>query len=116
MQNTVQLTHRQRTSCTNTNCRLLFSQGPGTYVFGYDVEDPENGNMQFRQEERLPNGTVTGSYGVVEPDGNVRLVRYIADSMGYRLCHTRFLHLVKQFKQQHVGYLYQNWTYLCGSG
>jgi hypothetical protein len=62
----------------------LFSQGPGTYVFGYDIEEPENGNMQFRQEERLPNGTVTGSYGVVEPDGNVRVVRYIADSMGYR--------------------------------
>ena len=95
MQYTVQLTHRQIKSCTNTNCRLLFSQGPGTYVFGYDIEDPENGNMQFRQEERLPNGTVTGSYGVVEPDGNVRVVRYIADSMGYRWCRRLFLHLVK---------------------
>jgi hypothetical protein len=94
---------------------LLFSQGPGTYVFGYDVEDPDNGNMQFRQEERLPNGTVTGSYGVVEPDGNVRVVRYIADKMGYRLCHNPFLHLFKQSKQQHVGYLNKNWTYLCGS-
>ena len=91
MQYTVQLTQRQSTSCTNTNSQLLFSQGPGTYVFGYDVEDPENGNMQFRQEERLPNGTVTGSYGVVESDGNVRVVRYIADSRGYRLCHSRFL-------------------------
>jgi hypothetical protein len=73
-------------------CHLLFSQGPGTYVFGYDIEDPENGNMQFRQEERLPNGTVTGSYGVVEPDGNVRVVRYIADSMGYRWYHRHLLH------------------------
>ncbi|XP_069705094.1 uncharacterized protein [Periplaneta americana] len=60
-------------------------RGPGTYAFGYDVEDPANGNMQFRQEERHPNGTVTGSYGVVEPNGNIRVVHYVSDDKGYRV-------------------------------
>ena len=48
------------------------------------MEDPKHGNIQFRQEERHPNGTVTGSYGVVEADGNVKVVHYIADEHGYR--------------------------------
>ncbi|KAK7869761.1 hypothetical protein R5R35_008296 [Gryllus longicercus] len=59
-------------------------QGPGTYVFGYDVDDPETGNSQFRQEERHPNGTVTGSYGLVLPDGSIQIVHYTADHLGYR--------------------------------
>ncbi|RZC41955.1 Chitin bind 4 domain containing protein, partial [Asbolus verrucosus] len=58
--------------------------GPGTYAFGYDIEDPATNNIQFRNEERHPNGTVTGSYGYVEPDGNVRIVHYVADHNGYR--------------------------------
>lgn len=58
--------------------------GPGTYVFGYDVEDVETNNVQFRDEERHANGTVTGSYGYLQPDGNVLIVHYSADSKGYR--------------------------------
>ncbi|XP_067001104.2 cuticle protein 19 [Anabrus simplex] len=60
-------------------------QGPGTYAFGYDIDDAKTGNTQFRQEERFPNGTVAGSYGLVEPDGNVRVVHYVADHLGYRV-------------------------------
>jgi Insect cuticle protein len=59
--------------------------GPGTYAFGYDIDDAQTGNTQFREEERLPNGTVIGKYGYVEPDGNIHVVNYIADERGYRL-------------------------------
>ncbi|KAG8237286.1 hypothetical protein J437_LFUL017491 [Ladona fulva] len=60
-------------------------QGEGTYVFGYDIDDPATGNTQYRNEERHANGSVTGSYGLVEPDGNVRVVHYIADANGFRV-------------------------------
>nr|XP_023012033.1 uncharacterized protein LOC111502249 [Leptinotarsa decemlineata] len=59
-------------------------QGPGTYAFGYDIEDPLTNNIQFRDEERYPNGTVVGSYGYVKPDGNIHIVKYTADEKGYR--------------------------------
>ncbi|XP_054265281.1 uncharacterized protein LOC128988100 [Macrosteles quadrilineatus] len=60
-------------------------QGPGTYSWGYDIEDASTRNVQFRRERRLPNGTVTGSYGLVEPDGNIKIVHYTADTQGYRV-------------------------------
>lgn len=59
-------------------------EGPGTYSFGFDVEDPETGNVQFRSEERHLNGTITGSYGYMTPDGYVHIVHYVADNLGYR--------------------------------
>ncbi|XP_044752120.1 uncharacterized protein LOC123312016, partial [Coccinella septempunctata] len=59
-------------------------EGYGTYAFGYEIEDPENNNVQFRNEEKLANGSVVGSYGYLEPNGDVFLVTYIADERGYR--------------------------------
>lgn len=71
------------------------SQGPGTYTYGYDIEEPATRNIQFRRERRLPNGTVTGSYGLVEPDGNVRIVHYTADNLGYRcVCILEFYNIL----------------------
>lgn len=60
------------------------TSGPGTYIFGYDVEDSKTNNVQFRNEEKHFNGTVTGSYGYMQPDGNILIVHYIADKLGYR--------------------------------
>ncbi|XP_045470744.1 uncharacterized protein LOC123678021 [Harmonia axyridis] len=59
-------------------------EGRGTYAFGYDIDDIENNNVQFRNEEKLSNGSVVGNYGYLDPNGDVVMVRYIADERGYR--------------------------------
>lgn len=58
--------------------------GPGTYAYGFEVNDPHSNNIQFRDEERLPDGTVRGRYGLVLPNGEAAVTQYIADEHGYR--------------------------------
>ncbi|XP_068620753.1 cuticle protein 18.6-like [Battus philenor] len=52
---------------------------PG-YEFNYAVNDPSTGDNKAQWERR--NGdSVKGAYSLVEPDGNVRVVEYTADSV-----------------------------------
>lgn len=53
----------------------------GNYAFGYN-EDHSTGGT-FRREAGSP-GAVTGSYGLRDIDGRVRVVNYVADALGYR--------------------------------
>ncbi|CAG9838983.1 unnamed protein product [Diabrotica balteata] len=67
-----------------SNYNTFQPNGQGTYSFGYEIEDPDTQNIQFRDEERKADGTIIGSYGWVKPDGNIIMVRYIADQKGFR--------------------------------
>ncbi|XP_046752683.1 uncharacterized protein LOC124415962 [Diprion similis] len=59
--------------------------GPGTYAFGYDNVVDAEGNEQFRNEEKLQNGTVLGEYGYTDKKSKkIVRVTYSADVRGYR--------------------------------
>ncbi|XP_035428726.2 cuticle protein 6-like [Spodoptera frugiperda] len=62
-----------------------YDKNPHAYSFSYDVADPATGNNQYRAEQRHANGTVTGSYGYIDPYGKPVRYKYIADSLGYRV-------------------------------
>ena len=40
---------------------------------------------QYRREQRLLDGSVTGTYGWVDPNGVLRLFDYVSDNQGYRI-------------------------------
>ncbi|TRY76440.1 hypothetical protein TCAL_00059 [Tigriopus californicus] len=40
---------------------------------------------QYRKEQILPDGSVVGSYGWVDPNGVLRLFDYVSDNLGYRI-------------------------------
>lgn len=50
---------------------------------------------QFRKEKRLEDGTVTGTYGWVDPNNVLRLYDYISDHLGYRIDRTRLFKVGK---------------------
>ncbi|CAD7004609.1 unnamed protein product [Ceratitis capitata] len=57
--------------------RIDFIAKPA-YEFAYGVEDAQARLLQNRQETR-DGDAVRGSYSVVDPDGNLRVVKYTAD-------------------------------------
>ncbi|KAH6929060.1 hypothetical protein HPB50_022535 [Hyalomma asiaticum] len=58
-------------------------QVAGNYNFGYKERHP--GGATFRQESGNPWGHKVGSYGIADADGRVRLVKYVADTNGFRV-------------------------------
>ncbi|EDW33237.1 GL24693 [Drosophila persimilis] len=62
---------------------------PNTYAFGYEIDDPQTQNIQFRDERRFVNGSVQGSYGYVRPDGLIEVTKYRADENGGFLAQTQ---------------------------
>lgn len=55
--------------------------------FGYHTGKGEHDNS-FREEKRLPDGTVTGAYGYVDKDGRKHVVKYTAGKDGFKGKHT----------------------------
>ncbi|XP_050539903.1 uncharacterized protein LOC126904725 [Daktulosphaira vitifoliae] len=45
----------------------------------YDMDNSPSNNIQYRMEERHPNGSIVGSFGQLQPNGNLRVVSYVAD-------------------------------------
>ncbi|GFT42268.1 cuticle protein 14 isoform b [Nephila pilipes] len=62
-----------------------FSNIQNSRGFEYRIKDEELRASHFRKEERDQNGVVRGSYGLRDPNGSFRLVRYIADDKGFRV-------------------------------
>jgi len=55
---------------------------------------------QFRKEKRLEDGSVTGSYGWVDPNGVLRLYDYVSDNLGYRIEKTRLFKVGKSTQER----------------
>ncbi|KFM82788.1 hypothetical protein X975_14434, partial [Stegodyphus mimosarum] len=54
----------------------------GDYKFGYDTGKGPLG-QSFREETRLPDGTVKGAYGILDEQGRQRIIRYTAGKGGF---------------------------------
>ncbi|XP_067127690.1 endocuticle structural glycoprotein SgAbd-3-like isoform X2 [Centruroides vittatus] len=54
----------------------------GDYKFGYDT-GKGSGGQSFREETRLPDGSVQGAYGYVDASGKQRIVKYTAGENGF---------------------------------
>lgn len=54
----------------------------GDYKFGYDTGKGPLG-QSFREETRLPDGSVKGAYGYVDEQGRQRIIKYSAGKTGF---------------------------------
>ncbi|KAI1282073.1 hypothetical protein HDE_13007 [Halotydeus destructor] len=61
-------------------------QAPGgDYKFGYHTGSAGSKDNSFREETRLPDGTVKGAYGYVDANGKQRIVKYTAGKEGFQV-------------------------------
>ncbi|KAK8766578.1 hypothetical protein V5799_006641 [Amblyomma americanum] len=56
----------------------------GDYKFGYDTGKGSDKTGSFREESRLPDGTVKGSYGFIDASGRQRIIKYTAGKDGFK--------------------------------
>jgi len=56
----------------------------GDYKFGYDTGKGPSG-QSFREETRLPDGTVKGQYGYLDRENKMRIVKYTAGLQGFQI-------------------------------
>ena len=71
---------------SNSKLRIKFKSLNGWIELNWNVvlvEQTESG--QYRKEEIHKDGSVTGSFGWVDPNGVLRLTDYISDAGGYRI-------------------------------
>lgn len=58
-------------------------QEPANYSFEYEVDAPEYG-VQFGHKESREGDVAVGEYNVLLPDGRKQIVKYQADTEGYK--------------------------------
>ncbi|KAF4521010.1 hypothetical protein B566_EDAN002507 [Ephemera danica] len=64
--------------------RRTIEGSPAGYTYSYGVSDPHTGDHKSASETRN-SGTVRGHYSLLESDGTIRTVHYIADPyLGFR--------------------------------
>lgn len=51
----------------------------GSYTYGYEASDGT-----FKLETRFADGTVQGKYGYIDVNGEVKIIEYGADVMGFQ--------------------------------
>jgi hypothetical protein len=56
----------------------VFQKDHPRYAYEYGVNDPHTGDIK-RAWEKRDGDVVKGQYSLVEPDGSVRIVDYVAD-------------------------------------
>jgi hypothetical protein len=59
-------------------CPCVLQKDHPRYAYEYGVNDPHTGDVK-RAWEKRDGDVVKGQYSLVEPDGSVRIVDYVAD-------------------------------------
>ncbi len=57
---------------------------------------------QYRKEQQHPDGSVSGTYGWVDPNGVLRLFDYVSDAGGYRIERKRLFKVGKPVAGGHL--------------